>query len=99
MENQKLTLQDYRNQIKFFKTKLAFKAPKQDFSELILHNVAEVTKVNLRIVSKLTGINSDRIDWYCIEVSGTFDDLSECDRLLERIGNQRIFSNLSFIVA
>lgn len=75
MENQKLTLQDYRNQIKLFQTKLALKVPKQGFSESMLQDVAKVMAVDLKIVFKLSGTNSDRFDWYLIEVSGTFDDL------------------------
>lgn len=76
MENQKLTLQDYRNQIKLFKIKLALKTPRHGFSLMRLSNVAKVMTVDLEVISKLPGINSDRSDWYLVEASGTFDDLS-----------------------
>ena len=76
MENRELILEYYCNNFNFLMVRLALKTPKQNFSELMLQNVAKVTTLNLKIVSKLTGINRDRCDWYCIEVSGTFDDLS-----------------------
>ena len=75
MENHKLILQCYCNNLDSLNFKLALKTPQQDFSELILQNVAKATRIDLKIISKLTGINNDRSDWYCIEVSGTFDDL------------------------
>jgi hypothetical protein len=116
MENQKLALQDYRNQIKLFKIKLALQAPQQNFSQLTLLNIAKVMTVDLKVISKLSGINGDplgypkglltlkgtpsdkdtasrhevsplghiasrraernRFDWYLVEASGTFDNLS-----------------------
>ncbi|PSB12182.1 hypothetical protein C7B62_02785 [Pleurocapsa sp. CCALA 161] len=86
---QKLTLQDYRNQIKLFKIKLALKTP-QNFAPIALSNIAKVMTVDLKIISKLPGINCDReaypeglhsngcnrFDWYLVEAFGTFDDLS-----------------------
>ena len=75
MKNQKWTLEHRRNSFKPLKVKLALKTPKQDFFESMLQNVAEVMRVDLKIISKLTGISNDRCNWYCIEVSGTFDDL------------------------
>lgn len=74
MENQR-TWQGYCNSLDLLKCKLAFKVPKQDFWESMLQNVAKVMTVDVQIVSKLTGIDNDRFDWYCIEVSGTFDNL------------------------
>lgn len=75
MENQKLILQDYRNQIKLFKIKLALKTP-QHFALIALLNIAKVMTVDLKIISKLPGINCDRSDWYLVEACGTFDNLS-----------------------
>lgn len=75
MENHKLMLPRYCNNLNSLNFKLALKTPQQDFSELILHNVAKATRINLKIISKLPGINNDRFDWYCVEISGTFDDL------------------------
>ncbi|MBW4535092.1 MAG: hypothetical protein KME09_14240 [Pleurocapsa minor HA4230-MV1] len=76
MQNQKLTLQHYRNKIKLFQIKLALKAPQHNFSQLMLLTIAEVMKVDLKVISKLSGINGDRFDWYLVEASGTFDNLS-----------------------
>lgn len=92
MENQKLTLQHYRNQIKLFKIKLALQAPQQNFSQFTLLDIAKVMMVDLKIISKLPGINGDPLgypkglasrraernhfDWYLVEASGTFDNLS-----------------------
>lgn len=56
--------------------KLALKTPKQDYSASILQTIANHMTLDLKIISKLSGINGDRFDWYCIEVSGTFDDLA-----------------------
>ena len=75
MENRKWALEGYCNSFNLLKVKLALKTPKQDFFESILQHVAKVMTVDLKIISKLTGIDNDRSDWYCIEVSGTFDDL------------------------
>lgn len=75
MENQKWTLQHRCNNFNLLKCKLALKTPKQDFTESMLQDVAKVMTVDLKIISKLPGIDRDRFDWYCIEVSGTFDDL------------------------
>ncbi|MEN9871886.1 MAG: hypothetical protein RLZZ171_2878 [Cyanobacteriota bacterium] len=76
MQNQKLTLQHYRNKIKLFKIKLALKTPQQNFSQLTLLNIAKVMTVDLKVISKLSGINGDSSDWYLVEASGTFDNLS-----------------------
>lgn len=76
MENQKLTLQDYRNQIKLFKIKLALQTPQQNFDQLTLLDIAKVMMVDLKIISKLPGMNCDRSDWYLVEACGTFDNLS-----------------------
>ena len=97
MQNQKLTLQHYRNKIKLFQIKLALKTPQHNFSQL---NIAKVMMVDLKVISKLSGINGDplgypngllkdtashiasrraernRSDWYLVEASGTFDNLS-----------------------
>ena len=75
MENQKKTLQHYCNSLNLLKCKLALKTPKQDFTESMLQDVAKVMTVDMKIISKLPGMDSDRFNWYCIEVSGTFDDL------------------------
>ncbi len=108
MQNQKLTLQQYRNKIKLFQIKLALKTPQHNFSQLTLLNIAKVMTVDLKVISKLSGINGDplgypkgllkdtasrraasplghiasrraernRSDWYLVEASGTFDNLS-----------------------
>ncbi|MEY2831690.1 MAG: hypothetical protein RLZZ574_948 [Cyanobacteriota bacterium] len=76
MQNQKLTLQHYRNKIKLFQIKLALKTPQHNFSQLTLLNIAKVMTVDLKVISKLSGINGDRFDWYLVEASGTFDNLS-----------------------
>ncbi|MEO0013656.1 MAG: hypothetical protein RLZZ535_2045 [Cyanobacteriota bacterium] len=76
MQNQKLTLQHYRNKIKLFQIKLALKTPQHNFSQLTLLNIAKVMMVDLKVISKLSGINGDRSDWYLVEASGTFDNLS-----------------------
>jgi hypothetical protein len=76
MENQKLTLQDYRSKIKLFKIKLALKTPQQNFNQLTLLNIAKVMAVDLKIISKLPGINGDSFDWYLVEALGTFENLS-----------------------
>jgi hypothetical protein len=84
MKSQKLTLQDYRNKIKLFQIKLALKTPQQNFSQLMLSDIAKVMTVDLKVISKLSGINGDplgyaernRFDWYLVEASGTFEDLS-----------------------
>ena len=97
MQNQKLTLQHYRNKIKLFQIKLALKTPQHNFSQL---NIAKVMMVDLKVISKLSGINGDplgypkgllkdtashiasrraernRFDWYLVEASGTFENLS-----------------------
>ena len=75
MENQKWALPQYCNSLNLLRCKLALKVPKQDFSESMLQDVAKVMTVDLKIISKLSGIDRDRFNWYCIEVSGTFDDL------------------------
>ena len=83
MENKKGTLQRYCNSLNILKCKLALKAPKQNFTESMLQDVAKVMTVDVKIISKLPEMDSDpkgyaernRCDWYCIEVSGTFDDL------------------------
>lgn len=59
MENQKLTLQEYRNQIKVFKIKLALKTP-QHFAPITLLDIAKIMTVDLKIISKLPRINGDR---------------------------------------
>lgn len=59
MENQKLTLQEYRNQIKVFKIKLALKTP-QHFAPIALLDIAKIMTVDLKIISKLPRINGDR---------------------------------------
>ena len=41
----------------------------------MVRDVAKMMTVDVKIISKLPGIDRDRCDWYCIEVSGTFDDL------------------------
>jgi hypothetical protein len=76
MQNQKLTLQHYRNKIKLFQIKLALKTPQHNFSQLTLLNIAKVMTVDLKVISKLSGINGARFDWYLVEASGTFDNLS-----------------------
>ena len=100
MQNQKLTLQQYRNKIKLFQIKLALKTPQHNFSQLTLLNIAKVMTVDLKVISKLSGINGDplgypngllkdtashiasrraernRFDWYLVEASGTFENLS-----------------------
>jgi hypothetical protein len=76
MQNQKLTLQHYRNKIKLFQIKLALKTPQHNFSQLTLLNIAKVMTVDLKVISKLSGINGERFDWYLVEASGTFDNLS-----------------------
>jgi hypothetical protein len=76
MENQKLTLQDYRSKIKLFKIKLALQTPQQNFDQLTLLNIAKVMMVDLKVISKLPGINGDSSDWYLVEALGTFENLS-----------------------
>jgi hypothetical protein len=63
MENQKLTLQDYRNQIKLFKIKLALQVLQQNFSQLTLLDIAKVMMVDLKIISKLPGVNCDPLGY------------------------------------
>ena len=60
MENRELIWQHCCNNFNFLMVRLALKAPKQNFSELMLQNVAKVTTLDFKIISKLTGINRDR---------------------------------------
>lgn len=89
MKNQKLTLQDYRNQIKFFKIKLALQTPQQNFDQLTLLDIAKVMMVDLKIISKLPGINEDNSDWYLVEACGTFENLSLTIACWQDLGVQK----------
>jgi hypothetical protein len=97
MQNQKLALQDYRNQIKLFKIKLALQVPQQNFSQLTLLDIAKVMMVDLKIISKLSGINCDplgyaernRSDWYLVEACGTFENLSLTIACWQDLGVQK----------
>jgi hypothetical protein len=105
MQNQNLTLQDYRNQIKLFKIKLALKTPQQNFSQLTLLDIAKVMTVDLKVISKLSGINGDplgypkglasrcaernRFDWYLVEACGTFENLSLTIACWQDLGVQK----------
>jgi hypothetical protein len=71
MKDQKLNLQYYCSKIK-----IALQAPQQNHFHLTLLNMAKVMKVDLEVISKLSGINYDRYDWYLVEASGTIDNLS-----------------------
>jgi hypothetical protein len=75
MEIPKLTRQYFPNTHHSLTVKLALKTPKKSFSDPMLTNVAHVTGIDLQIISKLSGINSDRWDWYFIEVLGAYNDL------------------------
>ncbi|MFM2312567.1 MAG: hypothetical protein RLZZ04_1843 [Cyanobacteriota bacterium] len=76
MKDQKLNPQQYCSKIKLFKIKLALQTPQQNHFNLKLLNMAKVMKVDLEVISKLPGINRDHHDWYLVEASGTFDNLS-----------------------
>ena len=89
MENQKSNLKQYCKNLDSLKFKLALKMPKHNFSELMLWNVAQVTTVDLQIISKLSGINSDRFDWYLVQVSGTFEDLFLTINCWEELGVEK----------
>ena len=89
MENQKSNLQQYCKNLDSLRVKLALEMPKHNFSELMLWNVAQVTTVDLQIISKLPGINSDRYDWYLVEVLGTFDDLFLAINCWEELGVEK----------
>ena len=75
MKNQNLTLQRPCNHRNFSRIKLVLKMPKQSFSELILQDIANAMRVDLKIINKLGG-NSDRFDLYLLEISGTFEHLN-----------------------
>jgi hypothetical protein len=89
MENQKLTLQHYRSKIKFFQIKLALQTPQQNFNQLMLLNVAKVMMVDLKVISKLPGLNEDNSDWYLVEAYGTFENLSLTIACWQDLGVQK----------
>ncbi len=95
MKNQKSNLQQYCENLDSLRVKLALKIPKHNFSELMLWNIAQVTMVDLQIISKLPGINSDRFDWYLVEVLGTFDDLFLTINCWEELGVEKCLPILS----
>ena len=69
--------------------KLALRTPKQDFSASILQTIANLMTLDLKVISKLSGINSDRFDWYCVEVSGTFHNLALAIACWQELGIDR----------
>jgi len=89
MKDQELNLQLYCSKIKLFKIKLALQTPQQNQFHLMLMNMAKVMKVDLEVISKLPGINCDRHDWYLVEASGTFDDLSLTMACWQELGVQK----------
>lgn len=91
MEIPRLTRQYHPNNEHFFTVKLVLKTPKKDFSKLMLQNVVEVTAINLQIVSKLSGMSSDRWDWYFVEISGLDDDLALAIFCWQELGAEDIW--------
>jgi hypothetical protein len=91
MEIPKLTLQYHPNNDHFLTVKLALKTPKKDFSEPMLQNVAEVTEINLQIISKLSGMSSDRWDWYSVAISGLDNDLALAIVCWQELGAEDIW--------
>ena len=95
MKNQNSTLQRPRKHRNFSRIKLVLKTPKQNFFESILQNKANAMKVDLKIVDKLKGGKSDRIDLYLVEVSGTFDDLFFTIDCWQELGVEQYLANSS----
>jgi hypothetical protein len=89
MKGQNSNLQYHCIAIKLFRIKLALQTPQQNHFHLKLLSIAKVMKVDLEIISKLPGINRDRHDWYLVEASGTFDDLSLTMACWQELGVQK----------
>jgi hypothetical protein len=94
MKNRNFALYHRRNNRHVLTVKLALKTPKQNFSESMLQDITDVMAVDLKIVSKLTGIDTDRFDWYIVTILGTFDDLIATVVCWEEIGIQHILATL-----
>ncbi len=92
MKDQNLTLQHCCNQRNLLTVKLVLKTPKQDFLESMLQTIANVTTIDLKIIDKLKGGNSDRSDWYLVEASGTFEKLSLTINCWQELGIQKYLS-------
>ncbi|NJL53291.1 MAG: hypothetical protein HC930_15940 [Hydrococcus sp. SU_1_0] len=89
MKYPKLNLQDYRNKIKLFNIKIALQTPQQNFSPSELLDIGKMIPVDLKIISKLSGINGDDADWYLVEASGAFTDLSITIACWQKLGVQK----------
>lgn len=91
MEIPRLTWQYQPNNDHFCTVQLVLKTPKKDFSMPMLLNVALVTEINLEIISKLSGMSSDRWDWYLVEISGLDDDLALAIVCWQELGAEDIW--------
>jgi hypothetical protein len=95
MEDQNLTRQHRCNQRNLLTVKLVLKTPKQDFLESMLQTIANVTTIDLKIIDKLKGGNSECYDWCLVEVSGTFDDLVLTINCWQELGVEKCLSILA----
>lgn len=92
MKYPKLNLQDYGNKIKLFNIKIAIQTPQQNFFPSALLDIGRVIPVDLKIISKVSGINGDIADWYLIEASGALPDLSLTIACWQKLGVQKYLS-------